>query len=312
MKVIFSRKGFDSQYGGIPSPIFPDGRILPLPIPSDYDAFRLKDLYSPDIEVSKVVSDLSRGRIKATARVHHDPDLARSSVGRARGWRPSFGQCGSALRHLQKSGVDAGDVFLFFGWFKQIECRRGSWIYKKGAQDIHLIFGWLEVAEFVDLTVPGSDLLTRQPWVIDHPHVSADRYNKVPGGNGLFIGAETSRLARKAEHGGGRFSSYDSSLRLTDHKALNRSIWSLPGWFHPTGSRRPPQLSYHMSTDRWTRRSGRAIVQTVAKGQEFVFCSTVYPDATGWLRDLVRKNAKSAQTLDSESDRKQLHGTEQL
>ncbi|MGC9779576.1 MAG: hypothetical protein HZR80_10075 [Candidatus Heimdallarchaeota archaeon] len=34
MKVILSRKGFDSSYGGHPSPILPDGTLISLPIPS--------------------------------------------------------------------------------------------------------------------------------------------------------------------------------------------------------------------------------------------------------------------------------------
>jgi len=35
MKVILSRKGFDSSNGGCPSPIMPDGTLLSMPIPSD-------------------------------------------------------------------------------------------------------------------------------------------------------------------------------------------------------------------------------------------------------------------------------------
>ena len=34
MKVIISRKGFDSGYGGMPSPILPDGTMISMPIPS--------------------------------------------------------------------------------------------------------------------------------------------------------------------------------------------------------------------------------------------------------------------------------------
>ncbi len=33
VKLILSRKGFDSSSGGVPSPIFSDGRMLSLPIP---------------------------------------------------------------------------------------------------------------------------------------------------------------------------------------------------------------------------------------------------------------------------------------
>src|SRR5512137_1653099 len=33
MKIILSRKGFDSSLGGYPSPILPDGKMVSLPIP---------------------------------------------------------------------------------------------------------------------------------------------------------------------------------------------------------------------------------------------------------------------------------------
>jgi hypothetical protein len=49
MKVILSRKGFDSSYGGFASPILPDGRIISLPIPSsDKEALRYSDLKLDD------------------------------------------------------------------------------------------------------------------------------------------------------------------------------------------------------------------------------------------------------------------------
>ena len=35
MRVILSRKGFDSSNGGCASPIFPDNTMLSLPIPSE-------------------------------------------------------------------------------------------------------------------------------------------------------------------------------------------------------------------------------------------------------------------------------------
>ncbi|RIE11762.1 hypothetical protein SMC3_08215 [Candidatus Cryosericum hinesii] len=41
MRVILSRKGFDSGYGGWASPILPDGRMLSLPIPASRTMARL-------------------------------------------------------------------------------------------------------------------------------------------------------------------------------------------------------------------------------------------------------------------------------
>ena len=37
MKIILSRKGFDSENGGYPSPILPNGTLLSIPIPSAYN-----------------------------------------------------------------------------------------------------------------------------------------------------------------------------------------------------------------------------------------------------------------------------------
>ena len=45
MKVILSRKGFDSGYGGMASPILPDGTLLSLPIPSKSETVKFTDLH---------------------------------------------------------------------------------------------------------------------------------------------------------------------------------------------------------------------------------------------------------------------------
>lgn len=291
MKIILSRKGFDSQYGGVASPIFPDGRLMPLPIPSLSDRATFDHLRAPGLDVGAVVSDLTRGRFNARSRMHHDPDLVRPARRRTHGWIPSFGQCGAALRHLQLCGVRRGDVFLFFGWFRQVELSRGTWRYVSGAPNLHLIFGWLEIGEFVDLTCERDRLIARAPWAARHPHVEDARYNQTRGGNGLYIAADQSCLAPHAEFGAGRFTRYTPSLQLTDPAALTRSVWSLPGWFHPKGSRRPPQISFHEDANRWERRGGRAILQSVAKGQEFVFSTATYPRARPWVRQLVGEAA---------------------
>ena len=42
-KIIFSRKGFDSSFGGVASPIFDDGSMYSLPIPSS-DRLKFQDI----------------------------------------------------------------------------------------------------------------------------------------------------------------------------------------------------------------------------------------------------------------------------
>src|SRR5262249_40535555 len=95
MKIILSRKGFDSSAGGCPSPIFEDGTMMSLPIPA-----RDSPIEYADVALAQLVTDLTRGAITGADRAHLDPDLARSTLPRARGWRPLFGQLGAAQRAL--------------------------------------------------------------------------------------------------------------------------------------------------------------------------------------------------------------------
>jgi len=44
MKIVLSRKGFDSKYGGYPSPILPDRNMISLPIPDYRDSIKYSNL----------------------------------------------------------------------------------------------------------------------------------------------------------------------------------------------------------------------------------------------------------------------------
>ena len=113
MKIILSRKGFDSSYGGYPSLILPNGTLLTLPIPTEENGipyssvnsgFRDLTLY----EIMRGIKDsiyLNR-RIPLTERscCHLDPDLNAASYPRAPDWRGCFGQADTAQRVLEKNG----------------------------------------------------------------------------------------------------------------------------------------------------------------------------------------------------------------
>lgn len=71
MKVVLSRKGFDSSNGGIVSPIFEDGTMISFPIPSD-DSDRFSDLHYNGVSYSDILSDL---HYKGGKYCHVDPDL---------------------------------------------------------------------------------------------------------------------------------------------------------------------------------------------------------------------------------------------
>jgi hypothetical protein len=78
MKIIISRKGFDSSVGGGASPIFPSGELCSLPIPESLPgrhSKRYKDIRRGGQLLGDIVNDLTEGAIKPVAFAHLDPDL---------------------------------------------------------------------------------------------------------------------------------------------------------------------------------------------------------------------------------------------
>lgn len=289
MKVVLSRKGFDSSYGGMPSPILPDGRMISLPIPSRNDAYTLADINHPDIDVEKLVVDLSRERLKPWTTIHLDPDLDRSFSTRLDGWRPALGQSGAAQTHLANNHVGAGDVFLFFGWFREVTIHKGVWKYVNDAPHLHVIFGWLEVDQVLQIVTQREQALAAFPWIANHPHVSSpDWYDNDL--NTLYIAREQSMLCSEKNLGGGRFKIYKPILRLTK-PGESRTVWHLPAWFTP--NKRKP-LTYHPNPSRWTPDGDHVILKSAAKGQEFVIDGAEYPELEAWASSIVKDGTDEA------------------
>src|SRR5690349_7188978 len=125
LKLILSRKGFDGAAGGCPSPII-EGLQLSLPIPTKMPtATRFRDLNGPYAEL---VTDLTRGRYTGEDWCHADPDVDENILARKPGWRVALGQVSSAQGHLANQGVGIGDVFIFWGLFREVE-RDSRWRY---------------------------------------------------------------------------------------------------------------------------------------------------------------------------------------
>src|SRR6266436_9207163 len=116
MKLILSRKGFDSANGGCPSPILDDRPFsLPIPDPSSPTTYGEISPFN-GIPIWQIVEDLTHGRVGRGNGAHLDPDLRRDALTRATGWRPIFGQADAAQSHLTNQGIGPGDLFLFFGY----------------------------------------------------------------------------------------------------------------------------------------------------------------------------------------------------
>ena len=279
MKVILSRKGFDSENGGVASPILlPERRLLSLPIPADgekgvpYGRIRF-----PGVDVGNLVENLARSRTGRKDLAHLDPDLRAETLPRRPGWMPTFGQANAAQTILSKQGVQEGDLFLFFGWFREVQRDGERWGYLKGSPDLHVIFGWLQVGQKYDLQA-GE----RPPqWATNHPHIK-NRYGHGP--NCLYVAWP--RLAIKGVGtgypGGGAFKSLGSKLILTDQRQdvdhWLRSRWRLPACFC-----RFPELAYRGYMRRWRKD---VLFRSVRRGQEFVLDCDKSPSVLDWVRGL--------------------------
>ncbi len=167
MKLILSRKGFDSSAGGCPSPVFPDSSFYTLPIPDPRSRIAYKDINHQGINVGKLVSGLTGNRRGGTRKAHLDPDLIADVYSRETGWRPCLGQTGAAQGHLRKQQVGVGDLFLFFGLFRDVEKQGTSWQFVRHARPFHGIWGWLQVGEVHRIDDLAEDEL---PWARYHPH----------------------------------------------------------------------------------------------------------------------------------------------
>jgi len=279
MKFILSRKGFDSSCGGAASPIFPDGTLFSLPIPSSDSPMTYDELRIADRPLGSLVEDLTNGQVQGDHGAHLDPDLRESTYRRRPGWRPLFGQDGTAQAHLANEGVGVGDLFLFFGWFRRVEETAAGYRFVSGAPDLHVLFGWLQVARVIPVRAGGPEV---PAWAGYHPHFHGDS----EGRNTVYVARDELRLPGMptGSAGAGAFGRYRDALRLTA-PGRTRTGWRLPRWFFPRDGR--PPLTYHGNPDQWTSGPDHTLLRSVPRGQEFVLDVEHYPEAVEWAYEVV-------------------------
>lgn len=285
MKLILSRKGFDSTAGGKPSPIFPDGSMVSLPIPDRKSVLSYKDLRYDGQPLATIVTQLTGGKVPEHFRAHLDPDLAPDTFPRLRGWRPLFGQTGAAQSHLRNQGVGVGDLFLFFGLFRKIMMHNGFYTWNKSDRPRHVIWGWLQVDEVLEL---AKGIPAGYYWAHYHPHCHRNNDSN----NVLYVAREHLALAdlpTERVPGGGIFRHYSPALQLTAPFSERATRWELPAWFHPTATR--TALTYHSDPKRWQTRDDHTLLQAVMQGQEFVLDFAEYPEAMAWVDGLIRRQS---------------------
>lgn len=169
LKIIFSRKGWDSSAGGKPNPIF-SGDGFSLPIPDDpLNSISYSDL-NPGVLPSPYRNLAAFLKVYSPAfnldqRAHLDPDLDGSAYRpRLPGWIPCFGQENGAATHLDNNGVDVGDIFIFYGWFADVNMTNGL----RQHRDRFCVFGYLQIGQIFH----NPSTATTPSWLHYHPHIT--------------------------------------------------------------------------------------------------------------------------------------------
>ncbi|MHA2854206.1 Nmad3 family putative nucleotide modification protein [Paenibacillus lautus] len=285
MKIILSRKGFDSSAGGYPSPHLVDsGRLISFPIPEDEDVDT--GVSYSDLRVDQnhtyldLMEQLGIRKYSNGSSVHLDPDINASVPQRKHSeWRGIFGQSSAAQAHLSKKKVKEGDLFLFFGWFKDAIRTATGYRYVNGTHR-HIIWGYMQIGDIERINKAGQ----YDNWKLCHPHYKFRDRDM----NTAFI-ASTALTFDSSIPGCGTFN-YDESLVLTQNGQRNRSLWNLPSFFHPSMG---TTMSYHKSlyTKKgkpiWQLRDDHCTLQSVGRGQEFVIEGN--DEIEKWAKELIQR-----------------------
>jgi hypothetical protein len=286
VKVVISRKGVDSgkTSGGMASPILPCGCLCSIPIPYTPSDTRYADIWFGKRTLQQICNELNPRHSHEFA--HLDPDLRPEALAlRPKDWRPAFGQAGAAEGHLTNEGIGAGDLFIFFGWFRRTIKANGKLAFDPtDVHGRHIVYGWLEVGMLVDKLPLPDDLL----FLIDHPHVRFFEEETRP--NRIYVSSQSGLKA-------GVISTESQGVVLTQEGG-RRSRWLLDEAFESLFLER--DLSYHRNEARWEREGTKIGLQAVSRGQEFVFDGERHPGARQYLLDRIKAASITRQSCSHE------------
>ncbi|MCM3584988.1 hypothetical protein M3182_04405 [Mesobacillus maritimus] len=298
MKLVLSRKGFDSGSGGCFSPYDHDsGKYIWIPIPEKvrsysnhirYSDIKLRNEYISGLKgsnLSEVYKNVKGShyvnlRKKEYAAIddhelfaHFDPMLGippwmvesqNCKVGKG------FGQY-NASPILGNHNVHEGSIFLFFGGFQSTSNKKISG---------HYIYGWLKVKKRIETYKECTEILEQYD-LHHHPHITEAAFNRNQK-NYIFLPDEW-LFEDLGVPGCGYFTTLNNNLLLSNNKTSNKATWKLPIFFYQNLSQ------VHQKT--WNNtHDGYCTVKT-GIGQEFV--TELSEKVEEWLRELFLKNEKN-------------------
>lgn len=267
MKLILSRKGMDSTAGKMPSPILPDGTLLSLPIPDKNSGLSYGDIAYNGKSYMEIIQELNPTfDFDECKCCHLDPDV-RVDITPPVNWKAAFGQHNASAVYLDNNGVGEGDLFLFFGWFKQSEYdSNGKLRFVRGAKDLHIIYGYMQVGSVIRSV---EDIKNSYGY---HPHA-----NITDNSNRLYIACDVLSFADGVK-GYGTLK-YDKCNVLTKD-GFSRSKWEIPQCFYSD------DVTISLNGDFFkTDENGVKYFQSPLRGQEMVF--NVTDGIMDWIKTII-------------------------
>lgn len=262
-KIILSKKGFDTTYGGYPS-IINDKELISMPIPWSGTGFTYGQLHTPSGKnlfkiaepyYSKTgVYDEKHNKIPFTRDTTCHPCPNVSNFFNRDNFCASFGQEGKPQGHLNNQGVGKDDIFLFFG------------LFKIGNEFKHIIYGYMKVGDIIkpqQLEQSREYYEKKYPWLNDQPH-----WTKGYAG-------EQNTIYVAEQNGYGAFA-FDKELVLTRDGASTQRDWYVPALDGLT-----------LSWGKKTFENGQVTLAN-GYGQEYVIQES--DQAIKWANDLIEKH----------------------
>lgn len=289
-RIILSRKGFDQTAGGCASPII-DQHLFSIPIPENprhRSSTRYEDLRTQaGIPLPRRLLS-QRREVSLTGSVHLDPDIrhglrSATSASRCDPARLFFGQDGGPQSHLHDFGVCEGDLFLFFGWFREAVTEGKDLRFVRAAPNLHAIWGWLQIGR-VHVLEFGAECPKCLEDARHHPHVHSTDRTK----NCVYEASPRLSFDRRYA-GAGIFNPFSDALRLTAPGETRRSYWTLPKFFGESNIT-------HVRCGEWESRGETIFGRSPGRGQEFVFdTGPVKQEAARWVKALFRNAPQDCQ-----------------
>jgi hypothetical protein len=295
MKLVLSRKGFDSGSGGCLSPYNHDtGEYIWFPIPEKVNSYSNQIRYSDVLvkngylsslkgsnlsEVYKSLKGMDRVKLRKNERVsiddselfaHFDPmlgtppwivknDSCKIGMG--------FGQFNAAPQ-LGNHNVNEGSIFLFFGGFQSTSNRKIAG---------HYLYGWLKVKKRIETYEDCKKII--EPYNLHHhPHITEAAFKR---NKKNYILLPDQWLYEDLNIPGcGYFTTLNDSLLLSSNKESNRATWKLPIFFYQN------LTQVHLKT--WENTQDGFCTVKTGIGQEFI--TELSEKGEDWLRELFLTN----------------------